>query len=58
MGEDWNIKLVRVLSGMYMMSLNGLGFSVSLLNVVNMDIGGLGMIELLDDECEVMGWLV
>ncbi|KAK4680264.1 dihydroxyacetone kinase Dak1 [Podospora pseudoanserina] len=56
LGEDWNIKPVRVLSGTYMTSLNGLGFSVSLLNVVNTDIGGPGMIELLDDECEATGW--
>lgn len=38
--EGWGIKPVRILSGTYMTSLNGLGFSISLLNVVNTDIGG------------------
>lgn len=37
-------------------SLNGLGFSISLLNVVNTDIGGPSMIELLDYPCEATGW--
>lgn len=54
--ETWNIRPVRVLSGTYMTSLNGLGFSISLLNVVNTDIGGPGMIELLDAPCEAVGW--
>lgn len=39
-----------------MTSLNGLGFSISLLNVVNTDIGGPSMIELLDYPCEATGW--
>jgi dihydroxyacetone kinase len=39
-----------------MTSLNGLGFSITLLNVVNTDIGGPGMIELLDAPSEVTGW--
>ncbi|KAK5656291.1 hypothetical protein OQA88_4671 [Cercophora sp. LCS_1] len=52
----WNIRPVRILSGTYMTSLNGLGFSISLLNVVNTDIGGPGMIELLDYSCEATGW--
>jgi len=50
------IKPVRILSGTYMTSLNGLGFSITLLNVVNTDIGGPGMIELLDQHCEAVGW--
>jgi len=47
---------VRILSGTYMTSLNGLGFSISLLNVVNTDIGGPSMIQLLDYPCEATGW--
>jgi len=39
-----------------MTSLNGLGFSISLLNVVNTDIGGPSMIQLLDAPCEAAGW--
>ncbi|KAI0199357.1 dihydroxyacetone kinase [Astrocystis sublimbata] len=54
--EGWNIKPVRVLSGTYMTSLNGLGFSITLLNVVNTDIGGPSMIQLLDHPCEATGW--
>lgn len=54
--KSWNIRPVRILSGTYMTSLNGLGFSITLLNVVNTDIGGPSMIELLDAPCEVIGW--
>lgn len=52
----YSIKPVRVLSGTYMTSLNGLGFSISLLNVVNTDIGGPSMIDLLDAPAEATGW--
>lgn len=54
--KSWGIKPVRLLAGTYMTSLNGPGFSISLLNVVNTDIGGPGMIQLLDDPCEATGW--
>ncbi|CAJ2507762.1 Uu.00g089480.m01.CDS01 [Anthostomella pinea] len=53
---QWGIQPVRILSGTYMTSLNGLGFSISLLNVVNTDIGGPSMIQLLDYPCEATGW--
>lgn len=36
--EKWGIRPVRILSGTYMTSLNGAGFSISLLNVVNTDV--------------------
>jgi triose/dihydroxyacetone kinase / FAD-AMP lyase (cyclizing) len=54
--KTYNIKPVRVLAGTYMTSLNGLGFSISLLNVVNTNIGGPSMIQLLDAPCEAAGW--
>jgi dihydroxyacetone kinase len=54
--KDYNIKPVRILAGTYMASLNGLGFSISILNVVNTDIGGPSMIQLLDAPCEATGW--
>ena len=54
--KDYNIKPVRVLAGTYMTSLNGLGFSISILNVVNTNIGGPSMIQLLDDPSEAAGW--
>jgi triose/dihydroxyacetone kinase / FAD-AMP lyase (cyclizing) len=54
--KHYGIRPVRVLSGTYMTSLNGLGFSITLLNVVNTNIGGPGMVELLDYPCEATGW--
>lgn len=54
--KSYNIKPVRVLAGTYMTSLNGLGFSISLLNVVNTDIGGPSMLQLLDAPSEAAGW--
>jgi len=52
----YNIKPVRILAGTYMTSLNGLGFSISILNVVNTNMGGPSMIQLLDDPSEAAGW--
>lgn len=52
----WGIKPVRILSGTYMTSLDQPGFSISLLNVVNTNIGGPSMIQLLDHPCEATGW--
>lgn len=54
--KSYNVKPVRVLAGTYMTSLNGLGFSISILSVVNTDIGGLSMLQLLDASCEAAGW--
>jgi dihydroxyacetone kinase len=54
--KDYNIKPVRILSGTYMTSLNGLGFSISILNVVNTNLGGPSMLQLLDAPCEATGW--
>lgn len=54
--KSYNIKPVRILAGTYMTSLNGLGFSISLLNVVNTNIGGPSMLQLLDAPCEATGW--
>ncbi|KAM0546716.1 hypothetical protein ACHAPJ_010753 [Fusarium lateritium] len=54
--SKYSIRPVRVLSGTYMTSLNGLGFSISLLNVVSPDFDAPSMIELLDAPSEVVGW--
>lgn len=56
LGDRYSIKPVRILTGTYMTSLNGLGFSITLLNAVNTEIGGPGMIDLLDAPSEVPGW--
>lgn len=51
------IRPVRVIAGTFMTSLNGMGFSISLLNVVNTSIDGApNMVELLDAPSEVTGW--
>ncbi|EGX94940.1 dihydroxyacetone kinase [Cordyceps militaris CM01] len=55
------IRPVRVISGTFMTSLNGMGFSISLLNVVNTGVAGgaaaaPNMVELLDAPSEVTGW--
>ncbi|KAF4984333.1 hypothetical protein FZEAL_444 [Fusarium zealandicum] len=52
----YNIRPVRVLNGTYMTSLNGLGFSITLLNVVSPEFDAPSMIELLDAPSEVVGW--
>ncbi|KAM3556144.1 hypothetical protein ARSEF4850_005666 [Beauveria asiatica] len=54
----YGIRPVRVIAGTFMTSLNGMGFSVSLLNVVNTSVEGAApnMVELLDAPSEVTGW--
>ncbi len=56
--DDYNINPVRIYSETFMTSLNGLGFSISILNVVNTNLGGPSMIELLDAPSEAVGWTV
>lgn len=56
MSDDYNIRPCRVLTGTYMTSLNGLGFSISLLNCVNTNLGGPSMLQLLDAPSEAIGW--
>lgn len=46
--KDWNIWPVRVYAGRYFQT-SGTGFSISLLNVVNTEIGGPNMVQLLDE---------
>lgn len=55
--KEWKIKPVRILAGTYMTSLNGLGFSISLLRIQDTGLGeGLAMLELLDAPAEASGW--
>lgn len=56
LADGHGIRPVRVLSGTFMTSLNGMGFSITLLNVVDAGIGGPSMVELLDAPSEVVGW--
>lgn len=52
LSETYGINAVRVLSGTYMSSLNGLGFSATLLKVVDNQF-----VELLDMPAAASGWL-
>lgn len=53
----WGIVPKRVLVGTFMTSLNGMGFSISLLRLVDTGLGvGKSMLELLDAPCEATGW--
>lgn len=55
--KDYGIKPVRILSGTYMTSLNGLGFSISILKIADTGLGsGKSMLELLDAPAEATGW--
>lgn len=54
---SYKIKPVRILSGTFMTSLNGLGFSISLLKVADLQLsGGPSLLELLDAPAEASGW--
>jgi triose/dihydroxyacetone kinase / FAD-AMP lyase (cyclizing) len=53
----WGIVPVRSLAGTFMTSLNGVGFSISLLKLVDTGLGsGLSMLELLEAPTEAVGW--
>lgn len=55
--KDWKVKPVRILAGTFMTSLNGLGFSVSLLRITDTGLGnGNSMLNLLDAPAEATGW--
>lgn len=55
--KEWKIRPVRILAGTYMTSLNGMGFSVSLLKLQDTGLGkGLSILELLDAPTEAIGW--
>ena len=54
--KSYGIRPVRILNGTYMTSLNGLGFSITLLKVVDTGIEGSSILELLDAPCEATGW--
>lgn len=53
--KDYGIKPVRILAGTFMTSLNGLGFSISLLKVTDLGVGK-SVLELLDAPSEASGW--
>lgn len=57
--QDYNISPVRTIQGTFLTSLNSLGFSVSLLKLVDTGLGpGKSMLDLLDAPAEAIGWPV
>ncbi|KAK4554293.1 dihydroxyacetone kinase Dak1 [Recurvomyces mirabilis] len=55
LSKDYGIKPARIIAGTFMTSLNGLGFSISLLKTKDAGVGK-SMIELLDAPAECAGW--
>lgn len=53
--RDYGIEPARILAGTFMTSLNGLGFSISLLKVTDLGVGK-SVLELLDAPSEAAGW--
>ncbi|MCJ1283960.1 hypothetical protein MMC26_003291 [Xylographa opegraphella] len=57
LGNRYRIKPVRVITGVLNGSLNGLGFGISLLKLVDTGLGkNKSMLELIDFPCEAIGW--
>ena len=57
LSKDYSIKPVRIISGTLMTSLNGLGFSISILKLQDTNLGsGKSLLELLDAPAEAAGW--
>lgn len=55
--RDYQVNPIRVISGTFLTSLNGLGFSISLLKLADTGLGsGKSMIELLDAPAQAVGW--
>jgi triose/dihydroxyacetone kinase / FAD-AMP lyase (cyclizing) len=55
--RDWKIHPMRIISGTFMTSLNGLGFSITLLRLRDTGLGsGRSMLDLLDAPAEATGW--
>jgi len=53
----YGVEPLRILAGTYMTSLNGMGFSISLLKLQDTELGhGKSMLELLDAPAEATGW--
>jgi triose/dihydroxyacetone kinase / FAD-AMP lyase (cyclizing) len=54
---DWGIQPIRVYTGVFNGSLNGLGFGVSLLRLADTGLGsGKSLLELVDAPAEGVGW--
>ena len=59
LGLDYQITPIRVIQGSFVTSLNGLGFSITLLKVVDTGLGdGKSMADLLDASSACAAWPV
>lgn len=57
LNKDYKIKPARVIQGTFLTSLNGMGFSISLLKLADTGLGpGKSFLELLDAPAEAIGW--
>ncbi|KAJ5160100.1 Dihydroxyacetone kinase 1 [Penicillium canariense] len=55
--RDYQVKPVRVIQGTFLTSLNGMGFSISLLKLADNGLGaGRSMLDLIDAPAEAVGW--
>ena len=55
--ESYSLTPIRVLAGTYLTSLNGLGFSASVLKLSDTGLGkGKSMLDLIDHPAEAYGW--
>lgn len=55
--RDHKVKPVRVIQGTFLTSLNGMGFSISLLKLADNGLGeGKSMLDLIDAPAEAVGW--
>lgn len=55
--NDYNLTPIRTISGTFLTSLNGMGFSLSILKLSDTSLGpGKSMLELLDLPAEAIGW--
>ena len=55
--KNYGIRPIRVVSGVYNGSLNGLGFGITLLKLVDTRLGeGRSLLELFDYPAEAIGW--
>ncbi|KAJ5492098.1 Dihydroxyacetone kinase [Penicillium expansum] len=55
--RDYQVNMVRVIQGTFLTSLNGLGFGISLMKLVDPGLGvKITMLELLDAPAEAVGW--
>ena len=58
LGSSYSLQPARILAGTFMSSLNGLGFSISILKLADTGLAsGVSMLELLDDTTESIGWM-